>query len=494
MEIDIIKKLIKSHVLNFEEKRKRMDIGERYYKNESDITQKKTKFENFEDVDIKPKNKNPMRNADNRIPFPYHKILVDQKASYMMGEPPKLITDIDNFDDQINNLLGNKFNKVAKDLVVNAANMGVAWLHVWKSESDGSFKYGIVDSRQIIPIFSPKLDSELLGCFRVYPSLTDEGKAINVAEYWTEKECEVFYKESGKEWDSLQEYNQFDLVDIATNETIGSTNVTKNEWGKVPFIPFFNNSVKMSDLDLVKDIIDAYEKVFSGFVNDLDDLQEVIFILTNYSGTDKQAFLNDMKTYKMLKFEVDEGEQAGIDTLQLEIPIEARKELLDRAENAIYNQGMGVNPTKDDFSNTSGAALKFIYSLLELKAGVTETEFRLGFDLFMEFVLMHLGKDPKTPIEQNWQRSSIQNVEENADILSKLADITSKQNIAKNNPLVPKGKWEEELKLLEEPDSYDREPKILEETLSTDKAGTTEQGGGVRDGVQPAAKGNAKVN
>lgn len=201
-----------------------------------------------------------------------------------------------------------------------------------------------------------------------------------------------------------------------------------------------------------------------------------------------------MKTYKMLKFEVDEGEQAGIDTLQLEIPIEARKELLDRAENAIYNQGMGVNPTKDDFSNTSGAALKFIYSLLELKAGVTETEFRLGFDLFMEFVLMHLGEDPKTPIEQNWQRSSIQNVEENADILSKLADITSKQNIAKNNPLVPKGKWEEELKLLEEPDSYDREPNILEETLSTDKAGTTEQGGGVRDGVQPAAKGNAKVN
>lgn len=474
MEIDKIKKLIKNHVLNFEDQRKKMDVGERYYKNKSDITENKAKKIEFEDVDIKPKSKNPMKNADNRIPFPFHKILVDQKASYMMTEPPKLYTDEDDLDEQINEVLGNKFNKVAKDLVINSSNMSVAWLHVWKSESDNSFKYGVVDSRQIIPIFSPKLDSELLGCLRVYPSFSEEGESIVVVEYWSEEQCEVFYRKTDQEWDNLEKYEQFDIVDVATNERIGKTNVSKNEWGKVPFIPFFNNSVKMSDLDLVKKIIDAYEKVFSGFVNDLDDLQEVVFILTNYSGTDKQEFLNDMKTYKMLKFEVEEGEQAGVDTLQLEIPIEARKELLDRAEDAIFKQGMGVNPTKDDFSNTSGAALKFIYSLLELKAGITETEFRLGFDIFMEFVLQHLGKDSSVHVEQKWQRSSIQNVEENADILSKLADVTSKQNIAKNNPLVPTGKWEEELELLEEQDPYEEKADLLAKKVSEDETTPTE--------------------
>lgn len=53
--------------------------------------------------------------------------------------------------------------------------------------------------------------------------------------------------------------------------------------GEVPFIPFWNNVTHTPDLPLYKDLIDAYDKVYSGFHNDIDDVQEVIFVIKNYA-------------------------------------------------------------------------------------------------------------------------------------------------------------------------------------------------------------------
>ncbi len=495
MEIDVLKKMIERRVQNFSDSIKMMTEGEAYYKNESDIISGKGAASTFEDVDIKPNKKNPMRNANNRIPFPFYPLLTNQKAAYVMTKPPKFsIDDKVGLDKEINDTLGNKFPKICKDLVINAANMSISWLHVWVGEKDNKFKYGIVDSRQIIPIYSAKLDKELLGVLRVYDDFDDNGVDINVAEYWTDKQCETYFKKSGKEWTSAEPYNVFNLIDVATKQETGKTNVITHDWGRVPFIPFHNNSVGTNDLVLIKKIQDLYEKVSSGFANDLDDLQEVIFILTNYGGVNKAEFLQDMKKYKLLKLDVDEGEQAGVDTLQIEIPIEAREKLLERAEDAIFKLGMGVNPTKEDFSNTSGAALKFIYSLLELKSGITETEFRLGFDNLMWFVLSYLGEDVNLNVEQTWERTSIRNDSEEADVVAKLADVSSQETIAYANPLVTNP--ERELELLKEKgqDNYGGEAEVLAETISSNQTGAAGQGDDLRGGVQSKTETNPKGN
>ena len=50
----------------------------------------------------------------------------------------------------------------------------------------------------------------------------------------------------------------------------------------MPFIFFSNNDEGTSDLNDIKELIDSYDKIYSGFVNDLEDIQEIIFVLTNY--------------------------------------------------------------------------------------------------------------------------------------------------------------------------------------------------------------------
>ena len=112
-------------------------------------------------------------------------------------------------------------------------------------------------------------------------------------EYWNETVCQAFYRNIA---DTVEEgllpYSMF------VQENGEPSSEYRHEWGEVPFIPFWNNNMHMDDLRNIKPLIDVYDKVYSGFINDLDDIQELIFVLTGYGGTDLNGFLNDLKSIK----------------------------------------------------------------------------------------------------------------------------------------------------------------------------------------------------
>lgn len=254
-----------------------------------------------------------------------------------------------------------------------------------------------------------------------------------------------------------------------------NVNVLKHGFDGIPFIRFPNNQLHTSDLDKYKGLIDVYDKVYNGFVNDVEDVQEVILVLTNYGGTDLNQFMEELNKYKAIKRDsYGDGDKSGVDTLTIDIPVEARNILLDKTLDSIFVQGQGVNPTKlEKLGNNSGVALKMLYGLLELKASALESEYRVGFNRLIHFILQSKGKDKDDlDIIQTWERSSIQNEQEKADMVAKLGDVTSKQNIAKNNPLVED--WKEELELQEEQDPYEEKADLLAKKVSEDETTPTE--------------------
>lgn len=213
--------------------------------------------------------------------------------------------------------------------------------------------------------------------------------------------------------------------------------VFQHDFGKVPFIPFANNNLCTSDLDSIKGLIDTYDKTYSGFANDLEDIQEVIFVLSGYSGTELKSFLADLKKYKTVKLDGgdDLGSGGSLSTLTIDIPVEAREKLLSMTRKAIFEQGQGVDPDPQRFGDTSGEALKYLYSLLELKSGLLETEFRPGFSELItaicEFKKVSCGK-----ITQTWTRTCISNDKELAEIIQKSDGIISNRTLVERHPLV----------------------------------------------------------
>lgn len=419
MELDEAKKLIKKYTAGHADFVRKCITAERYYRNETDVLFRKKKEEDKEG--------SPLRNADNRIPRNFHGLIVNQKASYAFTVPP--VFDLGNMaaNNRVTELLGDEYTKNCMELCINAANMSAGWIHYW--DNGNGFEWAVVDSKQIIPVFDKGLKRRLIGLLRTYPSLGDDGERYTIYEFWTETECQAFQK---KEDSTLEEglhcYDSF--ADPETGEMISWYS---HGFEEIPFIPFWNNNIHMDDLKNIKPLIDVYDKVFSGFINDLDDVQELIFVISGYGGTDLNGFLQDLKKYKAINLD-DDGD-GGVSTLNIEIPIEARNSVLEATRKAIFEQGQGFDPQPENFGNQSGEALKFMYSLLEMKTGLMETEFRLGFARLIRAICKSAGISC-TKIEQAWTRTRIRNDIELAQICRDSVGIVSKRTILSNHPFV----------------------------------------------------------
>lgn len=185
-------------------------------------------------------------------------------------------------------------------------------------------------------------------------------------------------------------------------------------------------------------------KLFSGFVDDLEDIQEVILVLTNYGGEVTKEFLDDLKYYKTIQVDsTGDGDKSGVSTLTIDIPVEARDKLLDLTRKAIFDMGQGIDPQQQGLDRTSGEAMKFMYSLLELKAGLLETEFRFGLDTLIRALCRISGIDEPEFIMQTWTRTAIRNDAELADMCNKSVGVLSTKTILKNHPFVEDPEAEE---------------------------------------------------
>src|SRR5699024_8227808 len=89
---------------------------------------------------------------NNRIPNGYHKLLVDQKVSYMVGKPIDFSSEDESLLEHVNESMGEKWDDIAAELVKGASNKGIEWLHPFIDE-DGTFDYIIIPAEQVIPIY-----------------------------------------------------------------------------------------------------------------------------------------------------------------------------------------------------------------------------------------------------------------------------------------------------------------------------------------------------
>ena len=242
---------------------------------------------------------------------------------------------------------------------MNACNAGIGWVHYWQGQ-DNEFHWGVVPSEEVIPVWSTDLDHSLVACLRAYHDIDDDGKSWDLYESLDDNQCQTFRKRSDEGLDNLVPWARFASGMLLIDMPETDSNVYNHKFGRVPFIPFQNNSSAASDLDQVKKLIDCYDRVFSGFLNDLEDIQEVIFVLTNYGGEDLGQFLKELKYYKAISLE-DGGTGSGgnVSTLTINIPVEARDKMLDITRKAIFSMGQGVDPEQQGMDKTSGEAMKF---------------------------------------------------------------------------------------------------------------------------------------
>ncbi|CAM3730452.1 phage portal protein [Mesobacillus zeae] len=452
-------RLIKEYIDNHDTSK--MAEGVRYYENENDIT-KRVQYAVVDDVKIVDNEK-----TNNKIPHGWHKLLVDQKAAYLVGQPINFSADDEKLTEFINEYLGEKWDDTANELVVAASNKGKEWLHPFIDE-DGEFDFMQIPAEQCIPVYADKRNRKLAYMIRYYPHVLVDEETIRV-ELSDDKQVWFYVKSNG-------EY----IPDPSVEENPQShfyygagKNMKGYGWGRVPFIKFRNNEQEKGDLAYYKQSIDSFDKRVSDNQNTLDEIQELITILKGYDGTDLGEFQRNLRYYKTIKVD----SEGGVDTLKQEMPIASIDSHLDRLRESIFTFGFGVDVGTDKFGNSpSGIALEFLYSLLDLKASTLERKFRPALQELMWFLCEYLsisgkGEFDYKEVDFTFKRTMMVNELEIADIAQKSAGIISKKTILANHPWVDD--LQQEMKRIEE----EKEAYVdLETPIKQNKVNNNEPG------------------
>lgn len=389
MESVIIKDLIEDFLNS--DLRKKMDYGERYFKNGNDILSKDLSAYSIYDQNTKTRVvKHNTHKSNQKIAHAFYAKQVNQKVSYLLGKPltitynsptnaedseevkkkkDKIITDT------VWNALGFKFEKMLKNRVKEASNKVVSWIH--PDYRDGKLIFRKYKSEECIPIYDTESEEFLVGFIHFYEmvdSASKPVKKIKRVEYWDEKEVRYYIETTND--DGTSEF----IEDVAREQPAGHwktkvfdvsdgtlKRVENHSWGRVPFICVENNEDKLSDLEPIKNLIDAYDLINSNYVNTIEDLKEIIWLISGYGAEDLLALVENLKVNGVARTNDTAGK---IDAKLLDIPYEAREAILKRLKELIYEFGRAVDTTNKDLIGQapSGVSLEFLYSDLDMKA------------------------------------------------------------------------------------------------------------------------------
>jgi len=428
--------------------------GENYYNNVNDIKARKLYYwENGVQVEDELK-------TNNTLSHNWHKLLVDQKSAYLCGKPISFLAAGDGtaekqFANIINDVLEDDFDDEAAELIKEASNKGLSWLHLYIDKIEkgiGKFKYMKIPSEEVIGIWDTVRQKELVEVIRYYTMTDANGDDFIKAEWWTANDVTYFVEiKTGGEFVLDPDY-----------ETNPAPHYYKNGkgagWGKVPFACFKNNEECKNDLTFYKELIDIYDLINSDIANDFSEIQKLIMIIKGYDGSDNKELLENLRYHKLIK--VSEG--GGIDTLAQDIPITAFNEFANRLEENIFLFGQGVNVKSNEFGNATGVALKFLYGLLDLKSGIVERKFRKGLRDVIEFVAMY----EKIALNKTYDPAGIKIVFNKSMILNELEMVTMAQTskgVISDDTIIANHPW------VEDPAAEMKKLKESQKTIDLDE-------------------------
>ena len=458
MESKLIKELITQ--FNMSDIKKKMLEGERYFRNQNDILKKDLKT--YTVFDQKTGNKKKIVNenkSDELLPHGFYPKQVNQKKAYVCGKPITITYNIfvegdkneatkkaeKKITNMVWNVLGTNFEKLIKNRLKEASNKGRAWLH--PDYMEGKLVLKRIPSEECIPIYDNETQTYLTGFIHFYTiqDLTGDKPEDRIyVEYWDKQEVRyyietkvgdttIFLEDVTRPRPKCHWYRE--IYDNALNNL---KEVEKHSWGRVPFIEIENNEEKTTDLEPIKPLIDAYDLINSGFVNTIEDLKEIIWLINGYGAEDLLALIENLKVNGVARTNDTAGK---IDAKLLPIPYEARQALLKGLKELIYEFGRAVDTSNKDLIGEapSGVSLEFLYTDLDMKAddsigGLTSAMYEI-----LWYVLQDLKMQGKMPQEINefdfkieFNKTRIFNETEKVNTLSNDTVISTRTKLEKH--------------------------------------------------------------
>ena len=328
--------------------------------------------------------------ANFKLPHGFHFELVNQCTNFLTGRPIRLSWQYNVPEDEdkllIDNILRDKnsWGKFGQVMTRDAQRYSLAYARV-SLDSKGDFRYDKVDPKSVTVFTNEYGDLEMVTVDRLMSEYDDDGNIVQVRYYDVYDDT---YRDTyvlGTQW----ELHEGDIPLLSKNTVVKGEVIegTPLSWGQPPFIMWKGSDENMTSLEPIKPFIDMMDITISNWANDIEDVQQLIWILKNYDGEDIDEFMSDLKEHKAINV----GEDGDVRTERAELPYKARQELYHLLLKNIYRFGRGIDFTdRENLGNITGTGLKWSYELLEEKANEIEINGQEALDDLFRFIFKYL--------------------------------------------------------------------------------------------------------
>lgn len=254
---------------------------------------------------------------------------VTQENQYLLGNGVMLE------DSKHKEALGQDFDNKLQNMGRNALVQGVSF-GLWNLDHLDVFKL-----TEFVPLYDEETGALMAG-IRFWQ--IDADKPLRAVLYETDGYTD-YIRPKNDDMQVKREKQPYKLIRQKSEACVEEVLRGENYPG-FPVVPMWGNPHHQSELVGLRQSIDAYDLIKSGFANDLDDAATIYWIINNAGGMDDldmAQFLERLKTVKAAALNADDGVSAEAHTI--EVPYESRVAYLQRLESDMYKDYQALDVT-----------------------------------------------------------------------------------------------------------------------------------------------------
>lgn len=195
------------------------------------------------------------------------------------------------------------------------------------------------------------------------------------------------------------------ILKIRSSEIDGTEIYDGENYPTFPIVPLWGNPHHQSELIGLREQIDCYDLIKSGFADDVDDASYIYWTIQNAGGMDDVDLARFVERMKTVKAAVIDEDGAKAESHTMEVSYASREALLDRLSKDLYKDAMALDTENIASGATTATQIKAAYEPLNSKCD----DFEYCIRDFIDSILVVAGIAGETP---SFTRSVLVNTQE----------------------------------------------------------------------------------
>ena len=355
---------------------------------------------------------------NNKVCNSFAKYITDTQTGYFMGQPVAYGIDADGSEKLLEALQDvfdyNDEQTENLELARNASIYGIAYEMLYIDE-DKKPRFVAIDPATMFCVYDTSVEDRILYAVRTYAYKMYSGVHVRYYEVYDAEKVSYYVRD--------EEGFRFDHDE-------------PHYFGDVPVVVYDNNSDSVGDFEPVISLIDAYDKMQSNTLNDMEYFTDAYLYLKGYGGTTKKD-VAELRDKRVLDLDSD-GEAGWLVKSVNDAWVENMK---TRVQSDIHKFSATPDMTDENFAgNSSGVALQYKLMGLEQIRATKERYFKKGLlrriELLCNLPYFNAGGDDFTKITMQFNNTLPQNTLETSQIIGNLSNLLSDETLLSLLPFV----------------------------------------------------------